>query len=1443
MLSGDTPPAHDCYFGGHMMVRQGFKEVQIQGVEFKQLGQGGRMGHYPVHFHLAKSTAYTRRCVAGTKKDQQCKTDVDCPGSTCRSNTFVKDSSIWDSMTRFVVLHGTHGVTVARNVGFLSMGHGYYLEDGSEIDNRLCHNLGVSARASLKEFFNAQANQSNWTGSPKAPALAARYVPPILDGVCPGPHAEDCYCLNPKDPPDLPTSCTVPDDARVPQLRTGSDTFMPVTFWAMNAANEFVGNAAVGVHGFGSCYWLLGSGVSGPSEHHHKFDGLANYNSTSKGYQAPLRRFTGNSCTTAALALPAQAEIPPASIPFKGDPYSFSGFTAIKNPYLLGADGKLKPASKLDGLYDRPAVVGNFQPIQPNTAGPNNAFFTNCAQTAQNGPNAEMDGLTPNTKSCVTTVLDRFTTSYNWVEVNFGSIWLRPWFYLFLNGAITDQLFGGLTFVTAGSWVQVPPAYFSLAKDNLFVGTSQYGTGASRFARRSGPIFAVTADDTLGNYGPCAGVNRVTCNLDAEGVGIWSGAFNPKRLINIYDGPHFADGNLFVNVGAWQCDPQPCGKVQGKCELPDGLPCGIYSSTEQPYKKDDPKPMVVIDAAVGWKQPNGFYYPPAFAYRAATFFKTVPDALKDLNMCYSFGADDGFKEPKLRPGACRHNVVDRTRDYIIGSMVNLAGEAAISGPSNPQNPLPLGPIDFETILIDLDASITGAAGIVSSGNPCTCGADCQIAGQKGKCQKTATSDTCTCQLTLPSTSLSRNAFFDAPAQSDECLSFGLQTSPYQFVTSVMAELEQSPATTNPTFTNKVDPANWPARPAVAIYRQWKLNGEVDNAGQVCDAGVSGTERGTFMVGPNIYHAPTLTQSEPPNLSSAQPGAIYYIDTSGGHVDTKEFTGSVTFTNNMMGRWALAAPGIGTNLVEGQSITVQGASKPANNSTFTVAFVSPNELLVGQPVVTEGPTPNVKVTWQVASQNSLCFPKAVSFKQAIFLKNKSYVLYHLFARNDAAVSYQLFVGDGVQGVNAVQGRYVRVNPHLVGPTGTEASLVTKPCKPGDTSDWCKDLPVPTVKDGLLTVKLDQRSLAADFTTDSRVDYERCMPRDICYYNSTTKKCESCASATGDNLKNCIRQSDLSPDYPVLNLPDATGRKALDVVCQDWAMLASGTTNPTVGEVSMVDCPKDGCLGFAFTLPDTFVGNKTYNDFGAKQTQCFLESQWKDDALVARKDGTSLADPLCGAPRAAMSSDFCGGTVGPSATVTATRTNTPTGMVRTATSTSTGQATPTNTSTRAATATGTVTRTGLVTPTATATGLGTPTMTPTITPMPGAVTPTATPTLTATSGLSWRLNGTPTPNITIPQAGMSYPPGMLNLVDGQNRFCTASGKQPVLTVNTNNGAQPIGVFPNNTIGQVGIANIPMGQPGTYEVRVQTHVPCTASVPTTLPPFSGAITYSGQ
>ena len=43
-------------YGAHMVIRQGFKAVQIKGVEFQQMGQGGRLGHYPIHFHKARQT-------------------------------------------------------------------------------------------------------------------------------------------------------------------------------------------------------------------------------------------------------------------------------------------------------------------------------------------------------------------------------------------------------------------------------------------------------------------------------------------------------------------------------------------------------------------------------------------------------------------------------------------------------------------------------------------------------------------------------------------------------------------------------------------------------------------------------------------------------------------------------------------------------------------------------------------------------------------------------------------------------------------------------------------------------------------------------------------------------------------------------------------------------------------------------------------------------------------------------------------------------------------------------------------------------------------------------------------------------------------------------------------------------------------------------------------
>ena len=43
---------------------------------------------------------------------------------------------------------------MARNVGWKSIGHGFYIEDGSETDNKIYANLGVLARAGVENTQN-----------------------------------------------------------------------------------------------------------------------------------------------------------------------------------------------------------------------------------------------------------------------------------------------------------------------------------------------------------------------------------------------------------------------------------------------------------------------------------------------------------------------------------------------------------------------------------------------------------------------------------------------------------------------------------------------------------------------------------------------------------------------------------------------------------------------------------------------------------------------------------------------------------------------------------------------------------------------------------------------------------------------------------------------------------------------------------------------------------------------------------------------------------------------------------------------------------------------------------------------------------------------------------------------------------------------------------------
>uniref|UniRef100_A0A673GJX2 Cell migration-inducing and hyaluronan-binding protein-like n=1 Tax=Sinocyclocheilus rhinocerous TaxID=307959 RepID=A0A673GJX2_9TELE len=113
-------------FGGHLKVERGFRTVHMEGVELKHMGQQS-MGHYPIHFHM--------------------NGDVDEKGGY-NPPTYVKDLSIHHTFSRCVTIHGTNGLLVKDVVGYDTLGHCFFTEDGPEERNTFDHCLGLLVKAS-----------------------------------------------------------------------------------------------------------------------------------------------------------------------------------------------------------------------------------------------------------------------------------------------------------------------------------------------------------------------------------------------------------------------------------------------------------------------------------------------------------------------------------------------------------------------------------------------------------------------------------------------------------------------------------------------------------------------------------------------------------------------------------------------------------------------------------------------------------------------------------------------------------------------------------------------------------------------------------------------------------------------------------------------------------------------------------------------------------------------------------------------------------------------------------------------------------------------------------------------------------------------------------------------------------------------------------------------
>ncbi len=102
---------------GHTMYHRNSAGA-ISYAEFRHLGKEGVLGRYALHYHLV--------------------------GDTMRGS-YVVGASIHDSGNRWLTIHGTNCLVVRDCVGYRSVGHGYYLEDGTEVFNVLDRNLAVGA--------------------------------------------------------------------------------------------------------------------------------------------------------------------------------------------------------------------------------------------------------------------------------------------------------------------------------------------------------------------------------------------------------------------------------------------------------------------------------------------------------------------------------------------------------------------------------------------------------------------------------------------------------------------------------------------------------------------------------------------------------------------------------------------------------------------------------------------------------------------------------------------------------------------------------------------------------------------------------------------------------------------------------------------------------------------------------------------------------------------------------------------------------------------------------------------------------------------------------------------------------------------------------------------------------------------------------------------------
>ena len=220
------------------------------------------------------------------------------------------------------------------------------------------------------------------------------------------------------------------------------------------------------------------------------------------------------------------------------------------------------------------------------------------------------------------------------------------------NSAVTDSQTGGLNFITGGGYTRsdVSLGEWMLARNSVFVGHSQpfedTGVPANAFAADVGPFNQFSALDC--DNSPSTGTDH--CEFADGGMSFNLPVFPGQKLLNIYDGPSQQSHNAYMDINTSKlddCSPSTGGTCQNS-KVPLAWNIGVLQDTK--------KGCYLPNAAIAWKQPNGFYYPPAF-HSNNLWFSNVD--IRHFVVEPLFAADQVYRVTTLptEPGSGRRRVI------------------------------------------------------------------------------------------------------------------------------------------------------------------------------------------------------------------------------------------------------------------------------------------------------------------------------------------------------------------------------------------------------------------------------------------------------------------------------------------------------------------------------------------------------------------------------------------------------------------------------------------------------------------------------------------------------------------------------------------------------------------------------------------------------------------